>query len=492
MAAEGLVAEAPAAAGPPGDETWSLAPHDDPAPTAWQARRDRFAALRQLLVRADALAGAVAGVTAALVAGGDVSHAAILALVLAVAWPTCAFLCRLYAVTDLASWSSGVGELPKLAVGCLLLSWPIYGLASVVGGMAPVVAALAAPALCGVGAGTARAIARLSAHRSHGLHERVLIVGSGVVADQLVERLRIHDELGLEPVGFIDDDVHAVGDDLAAALPRLGRLEDLPGLLRLTGADRVMVAFSRAGHEPLLHCLRTCRDAGVAVDVVPRLFEFLDGARTLDGIGGMPLLSIHAPSFSPVATAVKRALDLAGAALGLIVMAPLLLAIAVAIKLDSPGPVLFRQRRAGRGGRWFVLYKFRSMRVGSTVQVRHDGAIVKHPDDKRITRVGRLLRRFSLDEAPQLINVLRGDMSLVGPRPLVEQEAQALHESWHARRADLRPGLTGPWQIAGRSHIPFHEMIRFDYQYVAGWSLARDVEILLATIPTVLSGRGAY
>ena len=132
------------------------------------------------------------------------------------------------------------------------------------------------------------------------------------------------------------------------------------------------------------------------------------------------------------------------------------------------------------------------MKVDSTVLVREDGAIVKRPDDDRITRVGRFIRRFSLDEAPQLFNVLMGDMSLVGPRPLVLAEHAALSEDWQARRADLRPGLTGPWQVSGRSHIPFQDMIRFDYQYVAGWSLARDIEILLATLPAVISGRGAY
>jgi lipopolysaccharide/colanic/teichoic acid biosynthesis glycosyltransferase len=154
--------------------------------------------------------------------------------------------------------------------------------------------------------------------------------------------------------------------------------------------------------------------------------------------------------------------------------------------------VFFTQRRSGRGGRYFTLYKFRSMRTDSTVLVREDGAIVKRRADERITRVGRFIRRFSLDEAPQLFNVLKGDMSLVGPRPLVLEEQEALDEQWQARRADLRPGLTGPWQVSGRSHIPFQDMIKFDYQYVAGWSLARDVEILLATLPAVLSGRGAY
>jgi exopolysaccharide biosynthesis polyprenyl glycosylphosphotransferase len=253
-----------------------------------------------------------------------------------------------------------------------------------------------------------------------------------------------------------------------------------------------MIAFTRAHHEELLHALRVCRDAGVAVDIVPRLFEFLDGARSIEQIGGMPLLSIDAPTFSAPSRVSKRTLDLLGAGVALIVFSPLLIAIAIAIKLDSSGPVLFTQPRSGRGGRFFKLYKFRSMHTEATVEVRDDGAIVKTRDDDRITRVGRFIRRLSLDEAPQLFNVLKGDMSLVGPRPLVMAEAQSLTESWQGRRADLRPGLTGPWQIAGRSNIPFQEMIRFDYQYVAGWSLARDIEILIATVPVVVSGRGAY
>jgi len=241
----------------------------------------------------------------------------------------------------------------------------------------------------------------------------------------------------------------------------------------------------------MLRALQSCRDAGVAVDVVPRLFDFMDGARTLDQIGGLPLLSIEARSLTCASRAAKRALDVVGAGLGLLVLSPVLLAAAVAIRLGSPGPVLFRQTRVGRGGRHFTLYKFRSMYVGSTVLVRDDGAIVKGGSDPRVTPAGALLRRLSVDELPQLFNVLRGEMSLVGPRPLVLAEDEALTEDWQRKRADLRPGLTGPWQVAGRSNIPFHEMIRFDYQYVSGWSLGRDLAIILATLPAVLSGRGA-
>jgi lipopolysaccharide/colanic/teichoic acid biosynthesis glycosyltransferase len=177
-----------------------------------------------------------------------------------------------------------------------------------------------------------------------------------------------------------------------------------------------------------------------------------------------------------------------------------MLATAIAVKVNSKGPIFFHQARAGRRNRSFNLIKFRSMYVDAEqrkadfdrMNESDDGVMFKIRDDPRVTRVGRVLRRFSIDELPQLFNVLKGDMSLVGPRPLIFSEAEALEERWHLRRSELRPGITGPWQVYGRSQSPFQEMVRFDYQYVAGWSLARDVELLLETLPAVLSGRGAY
>jgi exopolysaccharide biosynthesis polyprenyl glycosylphosphotransferase len=238
----------------------------------------------------------------------------------------------------------------------------------------------------------------------------------------------------------------------------------------------------------------------VPVDIVPRLFEFLDGVRALDQVGGLPLLSISASSLSSVSMAAKRCLDLLGALILLVVLSPLMLVVAAAIKVESRGPVFFRQPRAGRGDGDFQLIKFRSMYVDAeqrkgeldAMNESDDGVMFKIRDDPRVTKIGRVLRRFSIDELPQLFNVLAGDMSLVGPRPLILEESAALETEWHLRRRELRPGLTGPWQIYGRSQSPFQEMVRFDYQYVTGWSLARDVELLLATIPAVLSGRGAY
>jgi exopolysaccharide biosynthesis polyprenyl glycosylphosphotransferase len=449
----------------------------------------RHAQLRRQLLSADVISGSLTGALAGLIAGLGVSQTALVALAIGLGWPIVAYVCGLYAADDLRTWASGIGEAPRLAVTSLLISWPAFGLLSALSAPSAVAGALSATVATCAAAGLGRAAARAGLHRVPALRERTLILGSGAVALQLVHRLQRHHELGLDPVGFIDDDVHHPGE---LGIPRLGTLDSLADLIAFGRVDRVMIAFSRASHEELLHCIRVCRDAGVTVDIVPRLFEFLDGARTIELIGGMPLLSIQQPTLTPLARATKRALDIAGASLGLLLLSPVLLAVGLAIRLDSRGGVFFVQQRSGRGGRFFKLYKFRSMRTDSTVLVQHDGAIVKRRDDDRITRVGRVIRRLSLDEAPQLLNVLKGDMSLVGPRPLVLAEHAALSEDWQTRRADLRPGLTGPWQVSGRSYIPFQDMIKFDYQYVAGWSLARDVEILLATLPAVLSGRGAY
>jgi exopolysaccharide biosynthesis polyprenyl glycosylphosphotransferase len=449
----------------------------------------RHEQLRRQLLSADIIAGSTTGAIAALAAGLAVHKLPVVALAIGLGWPVLAYVCGLYALDDLRSWASGIGDAPRLAVTSLLISWPIFGLLTALDAGSPVAGALTAAIVTGAGAGIGRAGARVALHRSPALRERTLLLGSGAVALQLVQRLQRHQELGLDPVGYIDDDVHEPG---RLGIPRLGTLDSLSDLITFGRVDRVMIAFTRASHEDLLHAIRVCRDAGVTVDIVPRLFEFLEGARTIEQVGGMPLLSISQPTFSPLSRFSKRGLDVVGAAVALVILAPLLALIALVIRLDSKGPVFFTQQRSGRGGRFFKLYKFRSMRVDSTVLVRADGAIVKAPDDDRITRVGRVIRRFSLDEAPQLLNVLIGDMSLVGPRPLVLAEHAALSEAWQSRRSDLRPGLTGPWQVSGRSHIPFQDMIKFDYQYVAGWSLARDIEILLATLPAVISGRGAY
>ena len=458
---------------------------------------DRWSALRRRFVAGDAAAALVAGALGAIAGGLGPRDGSTVATLLAAGWLTTLFVCGLYAVAGLRSWASGVPEIPRMLVSAWLVSWPLLLLARALESPRALTAGLVgAMAVLGMTV-LLRAVARAHVHGSAALRQRTVIVGSGLVAGQLTQKLRTHKQFGLVPIGFVDDDVHEPG---SLDLPRLGRLDDLSQILAERAADRVMIAFSLASHERLHSAIRACRDHGVAVDVVPRLFEFLDGTRTLDHVGGLPVLSIGPQRLSRSSQAAKRMLDAGVATLALTVLAPVIALLALAIKRDSRGPVFFRQQRAGRDGSVFELYKFRSMYSDAEERKRalqaandlDDGVMFKIHEDPRVTRVGRFLRRSSLDELPQLFNVLRGEMSLVGPRPLILVESDALDEEWHERRLDLRPGITGPWQVYGRSDIPFEEMVRFDYQYVAGWSLARDVEILLATVPAVLAGRGAY
>jgi exopolysaccharide biosynthesis polyprenyl glycosylphosphotransferase len=450
-----------------------------------------------MLFTGDSLA-AVAAAAAAVATLGLVSPAGLAYVLCAtLLWPLAAFSIGLYRTDQLATWASAVTELPRGFVAMLLITWPLFGVAAILG--LDRVVALTFLTVAGIAllTGLARTVVRSGLHRTPDLRQRTLILGSGQVAGHVVEKLEKNAQFGLVPVGIVDDDVHDVG---SPDLPWLGRFDDLAEVIELQQIDRVIIAFSRASHEQLLESIRACRDAGVSVDVVPRLFEFLDGVRALDQVGGLPLLSIGAPMLTSVSMAAKRTLDVAGSLALMAVLSPLMIVAAIAIKLESRGPVFFRQPRAGRDNTSFQLIKFRSMYVDAEARKAEmealneadDGVMFKIREDPRVTKVGRFLRRFSLDELPQLINVLTGEMSLVGPRPLIFPETAALEETWHLRRLELRPGLTGPWQVYGRSQSPFQEMVRFDYQYVAGWSLARDVELLLATLPAVLSGRGAY
>ncbi len=460
--------------------------------------RQRGSVLAKMLFLADSGAAILAAALGVAIFGAAPLDGLVYLAAAASLWPVAAFSLGLYRSDPLATWASAVTEVPRGFVAVLLITWPLFGVAMLLPGISAALeltffAVLGIAALTGIG----RAIVRAGLHRTPDLRQRTLILGSGIVAGKVVTKLENNVQFGLVPVGMVDDVVHEVG---SPDLPWLGGFDNLAEIIESREIDRVIIAFSRASHEQLLAAIRACRDGGVSVDVVPRLFEFLDGVRALDQVGGLPLLSIGAPALTSVSMAAKRILDVLGSALLLTVLSPLMVLIAIAIKVESRGPVFFRQPRSGRGNSSFHVIKFRSMyqdadeRKAEIAEMNEadDGVMFKIRRDPRITRVGRLIRRFSLDELPQLINVLKGEMSLVGPRPLIFPETAALEKDWHMRRLELRPGLTGPWQIYGRSQSPIQEMVRFDYQYVAGWSLARDVEILLATLPAVLSGRGAY
>jgi len=468
------------------------------APQRTRSRaRHRGTVLARMLFAGDALAAVAAAGVALVLLQLITPEGFGFAVCTTALWPLAAFSIGLYRSDQLATWASAVTELPRAFVALMLITWPLFGIASAL--QLDQVVELTFLTVAGIAAftGIARTVVRSGLHRERDLEQRTLILGSGIVAGQVVDKLEKNAQFGLVPVGMVDNDVHDVG---TPDLPWLGRFDDLAEVIEAQQIDRVIIAFSRASHEQLLESIRACRDAGVSVDVVPRLFEFLDGVRALDQVGGLPLLSIGTPMLTSASMAAKRVLDVVGSLALLLMFSPALIATAIAIKVESRGPVFFRQPRAGRGNSSFHLIKFRSMYVDAeerkgemeALNEASDGVMFKIREDPRVTAVGRILRRFSLDELPQLINVLKGEMSLVGPRPLIFPETAALEENWHLRRLELRPGLTGPWQVYGRSQSPFQEMVRFDYQYVAGWSLARDIEILLATLPAVMSGRGAY
>ena len=248
--------------------------------------------------------------------------------------------------------------------------------------------------------------------------------------------------------------------------------------------------------DEILDVIRVVKVLGVKVSVLPDLFEVVGSSVELDDVGGLPLMGLRRRSLTRSSAALKRAMDATVAATAIVLLAPLLALIALAIKVGSRGPVLFRQRRIGQHGDEFDLYKFRTMVDGADgmkaglEELNEAEGLFKIRSDPRLTRVGPLLRRTHFDELPQLINVLRGEMSLVGPRPLVPDEDKTI-EGWHRLRVQLLPGMTGHWQILGGPRVPLHEMVKIDHLYVANWSLWLDLKILLRTVPHVLARRGS-
>jgi exopolysaccharide biosynthesis polyprenyl glycosylphosphotransferase len=324
--------------------------------------------------------------------------------------------------------------------------------------------------------------------------ERVIVVGNNRLARMVMQLIAQQPELGAKVLGFVDDDPdHDFGRFRA-----LGTLDHLPALTRELQADRVIVALPAARHTEILRVLDQCQEDGVGLSLVPDLFEMRLSHVSMDTLGGIPLLELEETRIGGGNLLVKRVLDACLSAVGLVGLMPFLLLVSLAIKLDSSGPVLFVQTRLGKDGTPFNCFKFRSMRTGAELERSEleafneaQGPIFKMRDDPRLTRVGRLLRRMSLDELPQLINVLRGEMSLVGPRPPIPSEVE-LYEDWHRRRLEVVPGITGLWQVSGRSELTFDEMVMLDLYYIENWSLALDIQIMARTIPTVLAAHGAF
>ena len=327
--------------------------------------------------------------------------------------------------------------------------------------------------------------------------ERVLIVGAGEVARSLMRTIVARPGLGYKIVGFVDDDPQKAQTDIGR-YPALGTTDDLPEVLRSNEIHEVIITLPWVSYLKIMRVMSQCEQANTRVRIVPDLFQMAFSRVAVDNLNGIPLLGTREPVLRDWQVLFKRILDVLMASLDLLILSPLLLVIAVAIRLDSPGPVIFKQRRVGRHGAEFTCLKFRSMFCDAESKVcrlreqnEATGPLFKMRNDPRMTRVGRFLRRTSLDELPQFWNVLRGEMSVIGPRPALPSEVKE-YAPWHQRRLEVPPGITGLWQVSGRSDLTFDEMVLLDVYYIENWSPFLDLRILLKTIPTVILGSGAY
>ncbi len=342
---------------------------------------------------------------------------------------------------------------------------------------------------------------RLTARRARarGMNYRtILVVGTGRTAAALAGVLRERRWWGYRILGFVEvDDPAEPAAETRPVQPILGRESDLPRVLAGQVVDEVVFAIAPRDLARFEDTVLALQDQGILVRLALDILPHAQTRVGLEEIDGVPLVTLATAPTGPFQLAVKRGIDLVGAAALLIATGPLLAGIALALRFGEGGPVLFRQRRCGRSGRIFTLYKFRTMVEGAEErleEVAHlnemNGPVFKSRRDPRVTPIGRWLRRFSLDELPQLWNVLAGDMSLVGPRPPIPEEVER-YERWQRRRLAMKPGLTCLWQIRGRNEVDFEEWMRLDLEYIDTWSPWLDFKILFKTVPVVLSGRGA-
>jgi exopolysaccharide biosynthesis polyprenyl glycosylphosphotransferase len=424
----------------------------------------------------------------------------LLFLVALPAWVVAAKLYKLYDRDEERTDHSTVDDVVGVFHLVTVSVWVVYGLGHATGLFTPDLEkttafwafAIVLIPLC---RGFARAICR----RRPEYVQNTIIVGAGRVGQLIAYKYLKHPEYGIRLVGFVDDQPRERRDDLGD-LTLLGSPSELPDLVHEYGVERVVIAFSNIREEVQLDLVRTLRELSVQTDVVPRLYDVVPPNVGVHGVEGLPLVNLPPFRMARSSVYLKRSFDVLVSVLSLLLLAPLFAAVAVLIKLDSPGPVFFRQTRMGANDRTFDMLKFRTMGADADArkhEVAHlnkhlepggDARMFKVPNDPRVTRVGRMLRRYSIDELPQLINVLKGEMSLVGPRPLILAEDQHVRD-WGRNRVRLQPGITGPWQVLGRENIPFQEMVTLDYFYVTSWSMLNDLKLLLQTVPAVVRAR---
>ena len=319
--------------------------------------------------------------------------------------------------------------------------------------------------------------------------KNILIVGAGRVAEEVADYLDAHKELGLVVKGFIDQN--------PSRDPRvLGKVEDLCAIARAEFVDEVFITLPPM-RQVVRRAIFEARRNNLDIKIVPRLYEAPGQRATIDYMGDIPVMSLYREPVPVLGSVVKRVLDILGSLFGLLVLSPILVTIAAVIKWDSAGPVFYRCRRMGKKGKGFVCYKFRTMVTNADSlkdSLRHlnerDGVIFKISRDPRITRVGRFLRKYSIDELPQLWNVLRGEMSLVGPRPHPVDDCKK-YGLEHLRRLDITPGVTGLWQVSARRNSSFEKSVALDIEYIENWSMWMDLSILFKTVSAVVSGSGS-
>ncbi|HEX8845832.1 MAG TPA: sugar transferase [Pyrinomonadaceae bacterium] len=338
-----------------------------------------------------------------------------------------------------------------------------------------------------------------------------LVVGRGPEAALCIKEMRERPSLGYRVIGVVENGV--IDETVPAefeGVPVISDIKGLPEAIRESRANEVIITDPTTPGDALFDVMmRVGRRRGVEFRIAPSLFNCLPRKTEIDQIGALPMIRLFREPLSSAARITKRASDIIIASLALALLSPLWLIVALVIKLDSRGPVFYKQERVGMDGRIFLFYKFRTMRIDAddaahrefqrkyiaghaeATLVEGERPAYKLVGDARITRAGRLLRRLSLDELPQLLNVLRGDMSVVGPRPPIPYEVEA-YELWHRKRLDMKPGLTGLWQVSGRNRLPFDEMVRLDLFYIENWSLLLDLKIILRTLPVMLRGDDAY
>jgi exopolysaccharide biosynthesis polyprenyl glycosylphosphotransferase len=327
--------------------------------------------------------------------------------------------------------------------------------------------------------------------------DRLLIVGAGEVGRTVMRHVVAQPSLGYHVIGFVDDDPDKGRKDIGR-FQALGSTANIPRLVKELMIDEVIITLPWMYHRKIVSIIAQCEREQVRARIVPDMFQMTLSHLDVEDLGGIPMIGVREISIGRGEMLFKRVIDVVLSSIVLIVLFPFFFLVALLIRLDSPGPVVFTQIRVGKNENLFACYKFRSMREGAEKEQQDlaelneaDGPIFKMRDDPRITRVGRILRRTSIDELPQLFNVLMGHMSLVGPRPAPPVEVQR-YQTWHKRRLEVAPGITGLWQVSGRSDVSFDEMVLLDLYYIENWSPVLDVQIMLRTFPKLITGEGAY